>query len=173
MTPHLINIKISQSTLVVLSTRFEGMLWQTVTRDGFDSTKVLIDCIKASKFHPQINVILLDGIAFGGFNVVNLPLLASELSRPCIAVMRKQPDLSAIKQALQNLPKWEERWQLIQQAGQIYSIAPFYFQTQGTQPITAAAVLAKLTDQGHVPEALRIAHLIGAAIKTGESSRRA
>jgi len=30
-----------------------------------------------------------------------------------------------------------------------------------------------LTDTGHVPEALRLAHLIGSAIMTGQSSNRA
>ncbi|MDE1461964.1 DUF99 family protein [Spartinivicinus poritis] len=165
--------QVNISGIICNNTRFEGMLWQTITRDGFDSTEVLIDCIKASKFYPQINVVLLDGIAFGGFNIIDLPRLANELERPCIAVMRKQPDLVAIKQALQNLSNYETRWQLIQNAGAIHAVAPFYFQVQGTTPDTAAHALAKLTDQGHVPEALRIAHLIGAAIKTGESSRRA
>ncbi|WP_163832811.1 endonuclease dU [Spartinivicinus ruber] len=165
--------QVNISGIICNNTRFEGMLWQTITRDGFDSTEVLIDCVKASKFHPQINVILLDGIAFGGFNIVDLPRLANELERPCITVMRKQPDLTAIKQALQNLSNWQARWQLIQNAGPIHAIHPFYFQTQGTSPNIAAQILSRLTDQGHVPEALRIAHLIGAAIKTGESSRQA
>ncbi|MCX4028506.1 DUF99 family protein [Endozoicomonas sp. SM1973] len=165
--------QVNISGIICNNTRFEGMLWQTITQDGFDSTEVLIDCIKASKFYSQINVVLLDGIAFGGFNIIDLPRLACDLERPCIAVMRKQPDLVAIKQALQNLSNWEARWQLIQNAGVIHSVAPFYFQVQGTTPDTAAQTLAKLTDQGHVPEALRIAHLIGSAIKTGESSRRA
>jgi len=36
-----------------------------------------------------------------------------------------------------------------------------------------AKILNQVTDTGNVPEALRIAHLIGSAIKTGESSNRA
>ena len=38
---------------------------------------------------------------------------------------------------------------------------------------TAGQVLTRLTDTGHVPEALRLAHLIGSAIMTGQSSNRA
>ncbi|OAD24097.1 hypothetical protein THIOM_000050 [Candidatus Thiomargarita nelsonii] len=34
-------------------------------------------------------------------------------------------------------------------------------------------ILQRLTLTGHVPEALRIAHLIGSAVMTGESGKRA
>ncbi|MCK5902663.1 MAG: hypothetical protein KAG28_05885 [Cocleimonas sp.] len=37
----------------------------------------------------------------------------------------------------------------------------------------ASATLQNVTDTGKVPEALRLAHLIGSAMKTGESSQRA
>jgi endonuclease V-like protein UPF0215 family len=47
------------------------------------------------------------------------------------------------------------------------------FQVQGAGPDEAAEALARLTDRGAVPEPLRLAHLVGAAISTGESGRRA
>lgn len=37
----------------------------------------------------------------------------------------------------------------------------------------ALRVLNRVTDTGKVPEALRLAHLIGSAVKTGQSSKRA
>jgi hypothetical protein len=36
-----------------------------------------------------------------------------------------------------------------------------------------ADALTQLTDTGHVPECLRLAHLIGSAVKTGTSGQRA
>jgi hypothetical protein len=51
--------------------------------------------------------------------------------------------------------------------------APFAFQVQGAEPGTAAEALARLTDRGNVPEPLRLAHLVGAAVVRGESGRRA
>ncbi|MGA9522477.1 MAG: DUF99 family protein [Myxococcaceae bacterium] len=47
------------------------------------------------------------------------------------------------------------------------------FQVQGGDPDEIAQALRRITDTGHVPEALRLAHLIGSAIVTGESSHRA
>jgi len=40
-------------------------------------------------------------------------------------------------------------------------------------PAIVGAALATLTDRGKVPEPLRLAHLIGAAVVTGQSGRRA
>lgn len=43
----------------------------------------------------------------------------------------------------------------------------------GEEPAVVAKVLQRLTDCGKVPEALRLAHLIAAAVMTGESSSSA
>ena len=44
---------------------------------------------------------------------------------------------------------------------------------ENPSPEAIASVLQRLTDCGKVPEALRLAHLIGAAIVKGESGRSA
>jgi len=46
-------------------------------------------------------------------------------------------------------------------------------QAKGCTPEAAARLLQKVTENGNVPEALRIAHLIGSAVKTGQSGKRA
>lgn len=159
--------------VVCSDTRFEGMLWGEVTKDGTDATEVLVKLLQSSKFYEQINVVLIDGIAVGGFNIINLPELSNELNRPCLAMMRKYPDLQAVNNALMNFSDYQQRKQLIVNAGKIYSHQTFYYQVSGCNPYTAADVLEHITDRGHVPEALRLAHLIGSAIMTGESSSRA
>jgi uncharacterized protein len=50
---------------------------------------------------------------------------------------------------------------------------PFTFQARGADPGEVADALARLTDRGQVPEPLRLAHLVGAAVRLGESGRRA
>ena len=161
------------SGIVCSNTRFEGMLWGEVTKDGTEATDILIKMVKQSKFYSQINVVLTDGIAVGGFNIIDLPRLSNELSLPCIAVMRKKPDLEAIFNALTNFSDYELRKQLINNAGPIYAHHHLFFQVQGCSTDAAARVLSQLTDTGNVPEALRLAHLIGSAIMTGQSSNRA
>lgn len=48
--------------VVCSGTRFEGMLWGEVKKDGTDATEVLVKLLQGSKFYEQINVVLIDGL---------------------------------------------------------------------------------------------------------------
>ncbi len=159
--------------VVCAGTRMEGMLWGQATRDGWDATEVITAMLRDSKFHAQVHLVLLDGLAIGGFNVIDLPALAAALDRPCVAVMRRAPNMAAIARALTRLEGGDARMATFARGGPIHQRGAHVFQCEGLEPEDAGAALAALTDQGHVPEALRLAHLIGAAIKTGQSSSRA
>lgn len=159
--------------VVCSGTRFEGMVWGHVRRDGWDATEVIVRLLLGGKFLPQLHLVLLDGLSFGGFNLVDLEALASRLGRPCAAVMRRPPDLGAVERALRRLPRPERRLRLLRRAGPVHLVPPFAFQVRGAEPGPVAEALARLTDRGHVPEPLRLAHLVGAAVRLGESGRRA
>ncbi len=165
--------RVNVSGIVCSNTRFEGMVWGEVQRDGTDGTECLIDLVTKNKFYSQLHAVLIDGIAFGGFNIIDLPALSEASSLPCIVVMRKMPDLIGVDKALQNFSDYESRIALVRKAGEIYDRDPFYFQCSGIDAASAEVILDRATDTGKVPEALRIAHLIGSAIKTGVSSNRA
>lgn len=158
--------------IVTQGTRFEGMLWGQATPDGTDATDVVAGMLTASKFHDQVHAVLLDGLAVGGFNFIDLPALADATGRPCIAVLRKPPDFAAITRALRRLPHTEARLACIERAGVVHGAGPC-FQVAGIEAEVAARVLRQATDRGHVPECLRLAHLIGGAVKRGQSGQRA
>ena len=159
--------------VVCAGTRFEGMVFGTARQDGWNATEVLRRLLARGKFLPQLHLVLLDGIAFGGFNVVDLEALASALACPCVAVMRSAPDLPAVERALRRLPQPERRLRVLRRAGPIHIRPPFVFQVRGAEPDEVFAALRRLTDRGNVPEPLRLAHLVGAAVVCGESGRRA
>jgi len=154
-------------------TRFEGMVWGEIEQDGWNATEVIGQLLAGSKFLPQLHIVLCDGIGFGGFNIIDLPQLHQQLQIPCVSVMRKLPDLVAMKEAMSRLPEVERRWAMVQRAGKIYQESPFVFQVCGEKPEIVAATLSRLSDRGKVPEALRLAHLIGAAVIKGESGNSA
>lgn len=158
---------------VCAGTRFEGMVFGQVRKDGWNANAAIEALLRNGKFLPQLHLVLLDGIAFGGFNVVDLPGLAASLGRPCVAVMRKPPDLDAVALALQRLPRASARLARIRTAGPVHQRNGFVFQVKGGDPMEIADALARITDTGRVPEALRLAHLIGSAVVTGQSGRRA
>ena len=159
--------------VVCALTRFEGMLWGSITADGFDSTDNLSKMLLASKFYPQLHLVLIDGIGMGGLNLIDLPLLTARLKLPCVAVMRKYPKLKKMQSAIALLPDEARRLQLLAKAGEIHHYHPFYFQVAGMGAELTARLLRQLTDRGNVPEALRLAHLITSAVIKGESGNRA
>jgi len=159
--------------VVCSDARFEGMVWGTAVKDGWDATDVISSLLGDSKYASQVHAVLLDGIAVGGLNVVDLPELHARVGVPCIAVMRRTPDMVGMRKAIESLPEPERRLASIGRAGPIVEHPPFVFQVAGTTAEQALEILQRTTDTGHVPEPLRLAHLIGSAVIDGQSRGRA
>jgi hypothetical protein len=149
------------------------MVWGRTRRDGWGATELLASLLNDSKYAAQVHVVLIDGVALGGLNIIDLPALAAAVNKPCISVMRKVPDLVAMERAVRKLPSPERRLRVLRRAGTIHERAPFVFQAHGIDADGAHEALVRATDTGHVPEALRLAHLIGSAVIDGQSRGRA
>jgi len=159
---------------VYAGTRLEGVLSGKVRRDGINSTKTLIRLVSRSRFASHVQAILLQGIAFAGFNVIDLPELHKALRLPVIAVARKQPDFVSIRRALlQRVPGGRRKWRLIEQLGPMEPAAGVFVQCAGITPDKAAVLIKRLAIHSRLPEPLRTAHLIAGGIVTGESRHRA
>lgn len=159
--------------VVCATDRFEGMIWDQVEPDGFDATDVLAARVESSKFHDQLHAIFLDGIALGGFNVVDVPTLSERLDLPVLTVIRRRPDWTAIEAALNNVARPEEKLAAMKRAGEVHQGDHIFFQTFALSPEPARKLLRRTTREGHIPEPIRLAHLIARAVVTGESGRRA
>jgi len=135
--------------------------------------------VNSSRHLEQLGVMMLDGITFGGFNVVNIQKIFQETGIPVIVVMRKFPDLLRIKKALKNFSNWEKRWNHILDAGKIYKInkidnqEPIYIQTSGISLEDAQEIVLLSSTRSAIPEPIRAAHIIAAGVITGESKGNA
>jgi len=159
---------------VYAGTRLEGVLSGRLRRDGRNSTRVLIDLVRRSRFRAHVQAILLQGIAFAGFNVVDIRVLHAALGVPVIVVARKAPDMTAIRRALlQRVPGGRRKLQLIEQAGPMQAVAGVYVQRAGTTLEKVGELIRRLALNSKLPEPLRTAHLIAGGIATGESRHRA
>jgi uncharacterized protein len=153
--------------------RLEGVLSTRVRRDGANATERLADCLAASRYRPQLQAIVLQGIAFAGFNVVDLEGLRRRAGLPVLVVARRTPDLEAIRAALLgHVPGGRRKWRLIEAAGPMEPMSGVHVQRCGLSPDEALALLAGLQVHGRLPEPLRVAHLIAGGVTTGESRHR-
>ena len=153
--------------------RLEGVLHGAVRRDGANATRVLIDLIARSKFAPQLQLVLLQGIALAGFNVVDLHGLHLALGLPVLAVARRQPRYDRIRRALlARVPGGRRKWSLIERLDPMEPVADVWIQRVGLTLRDAERVVRRLAVHGNIPEPLRAAHLIAGALGTGESRGR-
>lgn len=154
--------------------RLDGVLSGKLRRDGANATRVLEAIVRRSRFLPQIHAVLLQGITFAGFNVVDLPALHAALGVPVLVVMRRPPDFDAIRRALRDRVRGGARkWRLIEAAGPVEPVGSLFVQRAGIDLANAAALLDGLRLHSGVPEPLRVAHLIAGGVTRGESSGRA
>src|SRR5262249_54879759 len=114
-----------------------------------------------------------NGIAFGGFNVVDIHALASALARPVLVVARRAPRLALIRSALARMPGGARRGRLIERAGPMEPLGGGFVQRAGLSLHEAWHLLQATTLHGNLPEALRLAHLVAGGITTGKSRGRA
>ncbi|MCB9600185.1 MAG: DUF99 family protein [Sandaracinus sp.] len=149
--------------------RLDGVLVGAITPDGDDATDAVVTLLRSSRFDGHVSAVLLQGIAFGGFNVVDAPSLASRLERPVIVVARKAPNLERMHAALAQVPGSADKRARLDAAGPMRPMGGVFAQVFGTDDGTAAATLALHTRHGVLPEPLRVAHLLGAALVLGHS----
>jgi endonuclease V-like protein UPF0215 family len=185
---------------VCSGTRLDGVVSGHVQRDGADATRRMIELVRGSQFEAHIRAVILQGIAVGGFNVVDVYELSATLGVPVLVIMRRQPDLDAMRRALfSDAPRVRPRvrgaarkWRLIESAGPAERLpstrratprvpptglrvdsAGLWVQRVGLSALEARALVDATTLHGHLPEPIRVAHLIAGGIATGRSRGRA
>jgi endonuclease V-like protein UPF0215 family len=159
---------------VYADARLDGVIAGKVRRDGANATRVLVHLVRRSPFGPQLQLVLLQGIAFAGFNVVDLGALHAALGMPVIVVARKRPNLARIRAALLGHVRGGRRkWRLIERAGPMEPLAGVWVQRAGIPAADAKRALARLQVSSKLPEPLRTAHLIAGGVATGASRHRA
>jgi uncharacterized protein len=158
---------------VCARTRLDGVLATTVRRDGSNSTERLIECVRSSRFSDHIRGVLLQGIALAGFNVVDIGRVATELGVPVLVVVRKQPRMQMVKDALlDRTPGGAEKWRLIESFGPLEKLGALWVQRIGLTAREATDLLAATTSHGNIPEPLRLAHIIAGGVELGASRGR-
>jgi len=148
----------------------DGVMSTRVEVDGFDATERIASMITSSPHYKQLRVIMLDGVTFAGFNIVDIKELNAITKLPIIAVTRDRPDLKGIQKALQHLSSPEKRWNAVMNAGEISEVntrekgEKVYMEICGVLEEDARKILKLTSTRSSIPEALRVAHLVASGM---------
>lgn len=181
--------------VVCAGTRVDGIVSGRIRRDGADAARVMAELVRASQFGTSLQAVLLQGIAVGGFNVVDVHGLSKALRVPVLVVARRPPDMAAVKRALFSrnpdgrpaVSGAAKKWRLIEAAGTLDELGPsrrsqrtgvkkpgrLWVQRAGLSIEEARHVVESTTLHGNLPEPLRLAHLVAGGIASGKSRGRA
>ncbi len=160
--------------VIVIATFFrggnfiDGVLSTKAEVDGSDSTEKLIKMVNNSKFYRQLQCIMLDGIAVGGFNIIDINLLSSKTELPVIVIIRDYPDFERIIAVLKKL-KMDGKISLIEKAGKVERIGNVYVQLANITKEKAAEIIKITATHSFIPEPIRAAHIIASGLVFGES----
>jgi endonuclease V-like protein UPF0215 family len=151
----------------------EGVMISEVAVDGDDADQILIDMLRRSRYQEQIRMVMIDGASLGGFNVVDIDRLSKDTGIPFCTVTRYRPDIAAMKAALQkHFSEWQRRLEVVERHELVEvrsKYGPIFASIAGASAEEMEELLHGSTIQGAIPEPIRLAHLIAAAMVKGES----
>jgi endonuclease V-like protein UPF0215 family len=137
-----------------------------ITVDGLDATEALLSGLVSW----EVDVLILDGVTFAGFNVVDVQLVNNETDTPVIVFSADHPDTDATRDALRkHFPDWRERWSRYEELGEIRSLTirdypPVYYENVGCSEGFATDVLREQAVYGRTPECVRVADLVAKGV---------
>ncbi len=159
--------------VVRLPSYVEGFMISDVQVDGDDATHRLAQMVIESRFREGLALVMIDGVALGGFNIVDIRELHDQILIPVATVTKKEPDVASIEKALKaRFSDWKDRLEVISRS-ELEKVKtahkPLYVYSVGIESADLKGLIRGSTVRGALPEPLRIAHLVATAIKSGES----
>jgi endonuclease V-like protein UPF0215 family len=142
----------------------DGLISAKIKKDGLDATEKIANTIMKSRHRDQLSVILLNGITFAGFNIVDIKKLSSATNMPVVAIVRNKPDMEKFLDAMKRVGNYSGRARLAKKAGRIYTHKNIFFQKSGISIKECNELLEKICTRSKIPEPLRVAHLIASGL---------
>jgi len=151
----------------------EGVAISSFPVDGEDVTGFLAAFVDGLRFRPSARALVLGGLTLAGLAVVDVRRLAAAIRLPVVVVNRRQPQDEPVVAALR-AAGLSERAELVTGAPASWPAAPgLWAACAGAEPGVVRAWLERSRRKSALPEPLRLAHLIAAAVSSGSSRGRA
>jgi len=135
--------------------------------DGLDATDQILKLLDGI----HVESIILGGITFAGFNIIDPTTVFHETDTPVIIFSRKKPNNFSTLMALKkHFEDWEIRWQIIKSLGDVHETKPLigepsiYFEVIGGSAGWAERVLRSSALLCRIPEPVRAAGIIARGV---------
>lgn len=150
----------------------EGVAVAEFPVDGADATTFLGDWIDTLPWRQAVQAVVLGGITLAGLGLVDIDALANRLGIPVLAVTRRATAASRLPKAL-HAAGLHERLPVAERAPRSIHVRPgLHVACAGATPARATALVEATLRKSRMPEPLRVAHLIAAALERGASRGR-
>ncbi len=165
-----------KTVLVGVLTKFnsyiEGITIRKIDIDGTDVNDQILSMFNG-RFNREINLIMTNGITFGGFNIMDISLIHDKTKIPVISVVRKKPNIASMENAIiKHFEDSEYRISIIKKSYPeefLFSGKKLYVNYAGLDYTEVKGIIEKTTIMGNIPEPIRLAHIVATAIIKGES----
>jgi endonuclease V-like protein UPF0215 family len=134
-----------------------------ITVDGLDATEKLISMLRQWSF----DAVMLAGVSFAGFNLVDSTIVFEEFKEPVIVIARTKPSNTAVKNALRrHFEDWRVHWSVFERLGSVYEVVsmpaepPVYVEVVGAELDWASKLIRATSVCSRIPEPIRVARLV-------------
>ncbi len=131
--------------------------------DGLDATSKALNIIEFfQNKYGRIEVVLLDGVTYAGFNILDARVIKEVKSIDYIIVFKKKLNLDKVRDALQkHFKDWRIRWNVIDElasrARKLTTSKGVIYYTSSLSRIEVLHIVEELQTYYPIPEPLRIA----------------
>ncbi|MDE1871303.1 MAG: DUF99 family protein [Candidatus Micrarchaeota archaeon] len=150
----------------------EGLLSTRITVDGTDATGKITKMVRKSRFRDQIRMILFNGIALAGLNVINPNAIEKALGVGIVILNRRRQNPKELTKALDGFSRitgidTSKRADIVRDYS---NVEPVRVNGLYIQSRLEKHHIRKFAESAF--EALRVAHIIARGVSTGESRGR-
>ncbi|MFB6174658.1 MAG: DUF99 family protein [Candidatus Nanohalobium sp.] len=132
--------------------------------DAENATEKLVELHEKCNNTRQIKAVLIDGISFAGFNIIDLEKASEKLRKPVIAVTKNRPDREDFRETMERTGNYDRKFEELRDPVELdLEDGTAYIQFSGCSEEEACKIVENSIIHGQVPEAIRVAHMVGRA----------
>jgi len=160
------------ATVLTENVEPKSVVLNSIEIDGLDGTEKAIQALLKLQEKSRIDVILLGGITFAGFNIIDPVEIYETFRKPVIVVTEDEPSDEEVERALRkHFLDWKDRLMILRKfrrKAKIHRVrrikGKLYIQPLGLNVDEAEDAVLKLILKGKYPEPLRLAKTIASSL---------